>query len=115
MQVLFTPDLWVPLVNLHGVYILPGIPRLFKAMIEANKGPFKGPANSSRTLYTNTVEGDLAGELYAARHSQFHLSMSSQHTLSCSVPAHGKLHMPAQRGCSCSVQLMHWAVSFTTP
>jgi len=51
----------VPLVNLHGVYILPGIPRLFKAMIEANKDPFKGPANKSRTLYTNTVEGDLAG------------------------------------------------------
>ena len=69
MQVLFTPDLWVPLVNLHGVYILPGIPRLFKAMIEANTGPFKGPANSSRTLYTNTVEGDLAGKLYAARNS----------------------------------------------
>ena len=23
-EVLFTPDLWVPLVNLRGVYILPG-------------------------------------------------------------------------------------------
>ena len=95
MQVLSTPDLWVPLVNLHGVYILPGIPRLFKAMIEANKGPFKGPANSSRTLYTNTVEGDLAGKLYAARHRDLYLSMPSQHALSCSLPAHEKLHMPA--------------------
>lgn len=61
VQVLFTPDLWVPLVNLHGVYILPGIPRLFQAMIEAHKEPFRGPTCSTVTLYTNTVEGDLAG------------------------------------------------------
>ena len=61
LQVLYTPDLWVPLANLHGVYILPGIPRLFKAMIEANKEPFKGPQSKFRVLYTNTVEGDLAG------------------------------------------------------
>ena len=61
LQVLYTPDLWVPLVNLHSVYILPGIPRLFKAMIEANKDPFKGPQSKFRVLYTNTVEGDLAG------------------------------------------------------
>lgn len=66
LQVLYTPDLWVPLVNLNAVYILPGIPRLFKAMINANMGPFKGPANESRTLYTNTVEGDLAGALQFA-------------------------------------------------
>ena len=37
LQVLLTPDLWLPLVNLHGVHILPGILRLFKAMIEANR------------------------------------------------------------------------------
>lgn len=60
-QVLFTPGLWVPLVVLQGVYILPGIPRLFQAMIEAHKEPFKGPTCSTVTLYTNTVEGDLAG------------------------------------------------------
>ena len=63
---LFTPDLWVPLVNLHGVYILPGIPRLFKSMVDMHKDRFKGPANKSRTLYTNTVEGDLAGESHRA-------------------------------------------------
>ncbi len=51
----------MPLVNLHGVFILPGIPRLFKSMVDAHKDRFKGPANKSRTLYTNTVEGDLAG------------------------------------------------------
>ncbi|CAL8465971.1 g5507 [Coccomyxa elongata] len=62
-QVLYTPDLWVPLVNLRGVYVLPGIPRLFQAMIEAHKEPFRGPTCSTATLYTNTVEGDLADPL----------------------------------------------------
>ena len=33
LQVLFTPGLWVPLVNVKNVFILPGIPKLFQAMI----------------------------------------------------------------------------------
>ena len=36
-EVLFTPDLWVPLVNLRGVFILPGIPKLFQAMVSAHQ------------------------------------------------------------------------------
>lgn len=66
VQVMFTPGLWVPLVNLRGVYILPGIPRLFQAMLEANSEPFKGPACATATLLTNTVEGDLAGRFFIA-------------------------------------------------
>lgn len=33
-EVLFTEGMWVPLCNVDGVYILPGIPRLFQGMIE---------------------------------------------------------------------------------
>ncbi len=36
-EVLFTEGLWVPLVNVGGVYILPGIPRLFQAMVSAHQ------------------------------------------------------------------------------
>ncbi len=61
-QVLTTPGLWVPLVHIHGVYILPGIPRLFTAMLEANKSRFTGPKHSSVSLYTNLGEGDVAGK-----------------------------------------------------
>ncbi|PSC71220.1 3 -phosphoadenosine 5 -phosphosulfate sulfotransferase (PAPS reductase) [Micractinium conductrix] len=63
VEVLFTPGLWVPLVAIQGVYILPGIPRLFQQMIEAHAGRFRGPAAHARTLYTNTGEGDLAAKL----------------------------------------------------
>ncbi len=36
LQVLFSDDLWVPLVVIEGVHVLPGIPRLFKQMLSAN-------------------------------------------------------------------------------
>ena len=70
MQVLTTPDLWVPMACINGVYILPGIPRLFKAMITANKDRFSGAAYLSATLYTDTGEGDVAQALrdIAAEH-----------------------------------------------
>ena len=36
-EVLFTPGLWVPLVVVDRVWILPGIPRLFQAMVSAQQ------------------------------------------------------------------------------
>ncbi|GAB4821923.1 hypothetical protein N2152v2_008969 [Parachlorella kessleri] len=62
-EVLYTEGLWVPLVNLQGVYILPGIPSLFQRMVEAHADRFKGPAAHSQTLYTNLGEGDVADPL----------------------------------------------------
>ena len=60
-QVLRTEGLWVPLVNLHTVFILPGIPKLFQRMVTAHKGRFMGgPAYQTKTLYSSLGEGDLA-------------------------------------------------------
>jgi hypothetical protein len=36
-EVLFTPGMWVPLVVVDRVYVLPGIPRLFQAMVSAHQ------------------------------------------------------------------------------
>lgn len=62
VQVLRVTGLWVPLVNLEGVHILPGIPKLFRQMVKSHKERFQGPAASSEELYTNSGEGDLAGK-----------------------------------------------------
>jgi molybdopterin-biosynthesis enzyme MoeA-like protein len=63
-EVLFTPGLWVPLVVAGGnVHILPGIPRLFRAMVEAHAHRFHGPAFHGRSLLTDLGEGDLAAPL----------------------------------------------------
>ncbi|GFR39922.1 hypothetical protein Agub_g430 [Astrephomene gubernaculifera] len=69
-EVLFTEGLWVPLVNVGGVYVLPGIPRLFQAMVAAHQDRFSGPAFHSSALFTQLGESDLAGPLtqVAARH-----------------------------------------------
>lgn len=56
------PGTWVPLVNLRGTYVLPGVPRLFRSMLEAHVGRFAGPAHRQAELLTDMGEGDLAGE-----------------------------------------------------
>ncbi len=70
VQVLTTPDMWVPMACIKGVYILPGIPRLFKAMITANSQRFHGAAYLSTTLFSDDGEGDVAQALrdIAAEH-----------------------------------------------
>jgi len=61
---LTTPGLWVPLVVAGGnVYILPGIPRLFQSMVEANVSRFQGPTCYAVELHTNLGEGDVASPL----------------------------------------------------
>ena len=66
-----TEDVWVPLVNLNGVYILPGIPRLFQGIINAHKDRFVGGAAfQTLSVYTSMGEGDLA-KIFGEVASQF--------------------------------------------
>jgi molybdenum cofactor synthesis domain-containing protein len=98
-EVLFTEDLWVPLVKIaggsehgpvlppaddeaataataattattptaspSGVYVLPGIPRLFQAMVTAHAARFRGPLALTRDLFSSAGEGDVADPLRA--------------------------------------------------
>ena len=100
VEVLFTPDLWVPLVrglrervcvsvcsggqrggaaastarpclpllqvNLQGVYILPGIPKLFQRMVTAQQDRWRGTTALEVALYCSLGEGEC-DELYRAR------------------------------------------------
>lgn len=59
---LFTPNLWVPLVVIQNTYILPGIPRLFQTMVQAHAERFKGPAALTHVLYSNLGEGEEEGK-----------------------------------------------------
>ncbi|EFJ40156.1 hypothetical protein VOLCADRAFT_120055 [Volvox carteri f. nagariensis] len=76
-EVLFTQGLWVPLVNLRGVYVLPGIPRLFQAMIAAHQERFTGVAFQSAALYTRLGESDLAQALTAVAAKHPHVAIGS--------------------------------------
>lgn len=53
----------MPLVNVNGVYVLPGIPRLFQKMLGAHRHRFKGPQSHDASCYTDMGEGDLAKPL----------------------------------------------------
>ena len=65
-------DIWVPLVKAENVYILPGIPRLFTAMIENHADVFRGPGTIfTREILTQFGEGDFSESLrtLASKHS----------------------------------------------
>ena len=72
-----TPNSWVPLVQVANVYVLPGVPWLYKQMLEANRGLFTGPQLLTRTLYTHTGEGDLAAALTAVASDHSAVSIGS--------------------------------------
>jgi molybdopterin-biosynthesis enzyme MoeA-like protein len=55
----------VPMVRVDNVYILPGIPRLFQAMLAANTDRFQGPSFVLTTLFTQQGEGDIGEALRA--------------------------------------------------
>jgi len=63
-KVLWTKDLWVPLVYVNNVYILPGIPSLFEKMIVENLDHFEGGVVLSRRfIFTEKYEGDWSDKL----------------------------------------------------
>ena len=72
-----TPGAWVPLAQLRNVLILPGVPWLFKLMLDANKELFRGPALLSATLYTHAGEGDLAEALTLVAEAHTAVSIGS--------------------------------------
>lgn len=64
-ETLPTPGLWVPLCVVENVYILPGIPRLFERMVDANLHRFQGTPIHRRVFATNVAEGDISDPLRA--------------------------------------------------
>eukprot|EP00894_Picocystis_sp_ML_P001557 jgi/Pico_ML_1/52074/g2840.t1 len=50
-------------VQVDNVFVLPGIPRLFQSMLEANQELFTGTGFTTQTWWTQWGEGDLADAL----------------------------------------------------
>ncbi len=62
-ELLWTPNLWVPLVVVENVYVLPGIPSLFATMLHAARSQFSGTPKHRIQIYTQMTEGDIAEAL----------------------------------------------------
>lgn len=62
-SVLDVPDLWVPVVVVKNVYIYPGVPELFRYMLENTRKQFEGVPLCRRKIYTHLVEGEIAEAL----------------------------------------------------
>jgi len=71
---LTTEGLWVPLLavspdvndDLGGVWVLPGIPSLFRRMVEAHRTLLpRGAVAATEVVYSNKGEGEIAARLAA--------------------------------------------------
>jgi len=59
-ELIETPDLWFPLVQVHNVYVFPGIPRLLQLKFDAVADRFVGAPVFLRRVYVSLMETDLA-------------------------------------------------------
>jgi molybdenum cofactor synthesis domain-containing protein len=58
-------DLWFPVVVVHNVYVLPGIPELLRRKFESIRGRFQGVPFVLRRVYVRSRESDIAADLHA--------------------------------------------------
>ncbi|KAJ0400912.1 hypothetical protein ATCC90586_000213 [Pythium insidiosum] len=56
---------WVPIAVMENVYVLPGIPRMVREMLEFNEAHFQGVPIHRAIVHTLQMEGDLARPLAA--------------------------------------------------
>lgn len=77
-DVLWTPDLWVPLAVVRNVYVLPGIPKLFHRMLMSVPTQRFGTRErrAKKVVLCEMAEGDLA-ELLESVAEQYDVSLGS--------------------------------------
>lgn len=66
-----------PVVQCHNVYILPGIPKLFRAKFEAIAPRFAGEEVSTARVFTNEPETDIALRLGAVAEAHPQVAIGS--------------------------------------
>lgn len=64
-ELIYGDDLTFPCVKVDNIYILPGIPELFRNKFEALKSRFAASPYFLRVIYTNEVESSIAEHLNA--------------------------------------------------
>eukprot|EP00753_Platysulcus_tardus_P016908 PLAT6120.1.p2 GENE.PLAT6120.1~~PLAT6120.1.p2 ORF type:complete len:159 (+),score=73.65 PLAT6120.1:487-963(+) len=64
-EVISSEDTWVPIVRVENVYSLPGVPWLFKQLMQAHAERFVGEPLLREELFCDVLEADLADGLAA--------------------------------------------------
>lgn len=62
-ELIETPDLWFPLVQVENVFVFPGIPGLLRAKFEGSRERFEGSPVFLRHVYVTSMETDVALDL----------------------------------------------------
>jgi molybdenum cofactor synthesis domain-containing protein len=62
-ELLWREGIWYPILHCEGVYLLPGVPQLFKHQLEAVLARLQGVPLRLRSLYLRLEEPEIAGIL----------------------------------------------------
>lgn len=62
-RLVHTPGTWFPVIEVEGIYLLPGIPELFRMHLDALADRYAGPPFVVRCLYLSTGETAIAAIL----------------------------------------------------
>lgn len=77
-KIIELPNLFVPVVICHNVHILPGVPKLFRAMLNRLKPQLQTDQKKKRTLvYTELMEVKIATILREAQEKFSQVSIGS--------------------------------------
>jgi len=57
-------DLWFPLISVHNVFVLPGIPKLFEAKFTSVAEQMTGVPFQLKRVYVKSFESEIAGHLH---------------------------------------------------
>jgi molybdenum cofactor synthesis domain-containing protein len=67
----------VPVVRVRNVFVLPGVPRLFRLKFEALEEYFRGDAVHTARLYTTEAEWNIAAQLTAVAQAHPNVAIGS--------------------------------------
>jgi molybdenum cofactor synthesis domain-containing protein len=76
-QVYFSEPLWLGLIRIDNLFILPGVPSMFKQLIENYAGLFNGTQFYREIIYTDRFESTIAEVLGQAQHRFAQLKIGS--------------------------------------
>ncbi len=70
-------DRWLPIVAYANVYMLPGVPQIFRAKLETLRGELAGDPLLLRTLFVDAFESDVAEEISQVVREHPHVKIGS--------------------------------------
>lgn len=79
-ELIFQEGIWYPVLSCEEIFMLPGVPQLFRLQLETVLGRIEGAPLALRTLYLSTGEAEIAHALDQVALAMPHVAIGSYPT-----------------------------------